>query len=140
MAAAVQLPLELLAAPTKHDLDGTTEMQVRSRLAYATALRNRPSKGGWCELRTRAVLTVSLARQVHERADMECEVSGRYTTSKRVLASQYADIYFSRLNKVLPPFFFATPFPVPTRLLVSPSLHGILQPAPFQSHPCIELP
>ena len=98
---------------------------------FATALE---VKSGWCQLRTRAVLTVSLAPlstcQVHERADMECEVSGRYTTSKRVLASQYADIYFSRLNKVLPPY--ATPFPVHARLLVSPSLH-------FELHRCIEL-
>jgi hypothetical protein len=37
---------------------------------------------------------------VHERADVDSEVSGRYTTSKRELASQYADIYFYRLKKV----------------------------------------
>ena len=38
--------------------------------------------------------------QVHERVDVECEVAGRYTTSKRELASQYSDIYYYRLHKV----------------------------------------
>lgn len=42
--------------------------------------------------------------QFHERVDIECEVAGgRYTTSKRELAAQYADIYFFRLHKVRSP-------------------------------------
>lgn len=40
------------------------------------------------------------AAQVHERIDVDSTCSGRHTTSQKVLASQYADIYFGRLNKV----------------------------------------
>jgi len=117
MTTCVMMPQELLGAPTAMDLDGSAPAQVYLMLATRCHARSLaiPSHcilygcvGLAASFPVRSSSSACLSDgasttlhvQVHERVDVECEVSGRYTTSKRQLSSQYADIYYYRLNKV----------------------------------------
>ena len=114
------LPQELLAAPTKMDIDGSGPAQVHCCPAPSASLCRRccrarlsgpyrtfcaaSARGSAGEVNESLLIARGGHGQFHERVDVECEVAGgRYTTSKRELAAQYADIYFFRLHKVRSP-------------------------------------
>jgi hypothetical protein len=73
-------------------------------MVHFTAPRAASARGAAGEVNESLLIARGGHGQFHERVDVECEVAGgRYTTSKRELAAQYADIYFFRLHKVRSP-------------------------------------